>query len=417
MKKHLIYFLGVILALGLSNCSSDDNDMNDGIELTVRLTIASNMQTRTPRPLEGVNNWQHVTDVRVFIFRSDTKDGDFTLYQPDFLNEDGDSPLKEYYIDVPDFNKTEVYTEEEFETHSLSIKPKLPNGFYRLLAIGVDEEENTKMFENLNLHVGTKWEEVLNTVGNPQSITAPDPETPSEDNPETETPSTENSNDNTQSGDTSDLGNPITNEFFSGISDIIEVSPSITRNYINIEMKRCVAGVLLYVTNFPNADDINSIKLILTGYNQTTDLVNRKWKEGQPPTINDIVLAEFSSNDFIADDASPDYGCYYKGSFLLPSNTGNRNGISPTLKLVYYSGENPIKTKKVKLIATYDGDFDYDNLEIDRDGLKYNLLANHLYCIGLRSKDKNIPIDLSDESDEVKIIVYGSWQADIDITL
>lgn len=369
MKRHLIYLVSALLAVVAFGCTSDEVEKRGDIELTIQLTMASKMNTRSARTLEGVDNWQHVTTVRIYVFRSDEEDGEFTIYQPTVKNIEGIEQKIEY-IDVEAFKKTDIYKEEKFEQHSVVFKPKLPEGYYRLLAIGVDEDKS--LFDIIN--EDSKWDEILKTV---------------EDN-------------------------PITDEFFSGYSETIHVSSSIDKSLINIELKRCVAGVLLYVTNIPtqyNGTNITNIKLILSGYSQTTDIVNRAWKSDA--VESDIVLADFSAKD--ANETIGGEKRYFSGIFLIPSNTSKLT--NSTMKLVYFNGYAELKSKNVVMISASDNDYETPELDIDKNGTHYNIIANHIYCIGFRSKDINEPINLSDDSDEVKITPSGSWQADVDIVL
>lgn len=383
MKQHLIYLLTAFLAIVAVGCTQEELDSRNGVELTVELTMASDMQTRAPRPLESVDNWQHVTNVRVYVFRSDTENGVFSIYQPMIKDEQGEEKKFEY-IDVAAFQKTDIYKEDVYESHQVFIKPQLPEGYYRLLAIGVDEE--IALFKEI-LKDGTKWDDVLKTVEE----------------------------------------TPITNEFFSGYSETINISSSVASYFIKIELKRCVAGILLYVKNIPEKydnNDITSIKLILAGYSQTTDIVNRVWKSEAIPS--EIVLADFKAgdeNDTIKNDDGTEKIRYYSGKFLVPSRTSQLT--EPTLRLVYLSssenGTDTIKSKNVMLINASDDDYSKPELNIDRYGTHYNLIANHLYCLGFRSETIKDPIDLTEELNKtdnvVRITVYGSWQADVDITL
>lgn len=369
MKRHLIYLVCALLVIVTFGCTSDDVEERENIELTIQLTMASEMNTRSARQLEGVDNWQHVTAVRVYVFRSDEQDGEFTIYRPTVNNREGIEQKIEY-IDVEAFKKTEIYKDEKFEQHSIVFKPTLPEGYYRLLAIGVDED--TSLFDIIN--EDSKWDEILKNV----------------------------------------VDNPITDEFFSGYSETIHVYSSIDKSLINIELKRCVAGVLLYVTNIPtqyNGTNITNIKLILSGYSQTTDIVNRAWKSDA--VESDIVLVDFSATD--ANETIGEEKRFYSGKFLIPSNTSKLT--NSTMKLVYFNGDKELKRKNVVMISASDNDYETPELDIDKNGTHYNIIANHIYSIGFRSKDINEPINLSDESDEVKITPYGSWQADVDITL
>ena len=369
MKRHLIYLVEALLAVVTFGCTLDGVEERENIELTIQLTMASQLNTRDARPLEGVDNWQHVTAVRVYLFRSDTEDGEFTIYQPS-VNYREDVEQKIEYIDVEAFKKSEIYKGEKFEQHSIVFNPKLPEGYYRLLAIGVDEDES--LFDIIQ--VDSKLDEILKTF---------------EDN-------------------------PVTNEFFSGYSETLHVTNSIGKSLIDIEMKRCVAGVLLYVTNIPtqyNGTTISNIKLILSGYSQTTDIVNRTWKSDV--VESDIVLADFSAVD--ANETIGNEKRFYSGRFIIPSETSKLT--NSTMRLAFFNGDVELKSKNVVMINASDNDYETPELNIDKDGTHYNIIANHIYCIGFRSKDINEPINLSDESDEVKITPSGSWQADVDITL
>ncbi len=357
MKRYLIYLIGAILSVAFAACTADDVDNPMEVELTIQLSVASDMNTRASRPLESVNNAQHVTDVRVYVFRSDAEDGPYSIYQPTVKNEAGEEQTIEY-IDVEGFKKKgdTIYDKIEFEKYYVVIKPKLPEGYYKLLAIGVDED--LSLFDVITPE--STWDNIVKEINEDDS--------------------------------------PITSECFSGYSETVHVSSTISKNFISIELKRCVAGVLLYVKNInPTIDGktIDNIKLTLSGYSKSTDIVNRKW--ASDAEAEEVVLAEI--NKRLPNEELDGETCYYTGRFILPSNTGNLD--NPTMQMVFYSGNDKVTTKNVKLINADDDDYETPNL--NEDGTCYNIIANRLYCIGFRSKGFNEPVDLEKEEIEAKL--------------
>lgn len=95
-----------------------------------------------PRELESSNNWQQVNDVRLYVFRKNEA-GDFVYYKPS--DKDG---VKQAAFAVTDFadkfalSRSVVWwggRADVSEAHSYTIKAVLPEGEYQFLAVARDD--------------------------------------------------------------------------------------------------------------------------------------------------------------------------------------------------------------------------------------------------------------------------------------
>lgn len=389
-----------LLAALLSGCANGDYQLSDFAAdnaTEVNLTIQLDNQAEAggdPRQMYSTDNWQHVTNVYIYFFKSDTPDGPFILTgQP---------------IYVADSNKSEIWKNEPFEQHKLSIRPRLTAGYYRILAVGIDTPESAGITPTV-LAQGTDWNAAIISC-----------------------------NSNT---------NPTVNEVFSGfVADnsgkpkTIKLAEDGARIYETLELRRSVAGILLYVKNIPaqltvdkNAVDIAAVGIVCKRFMRDCDIVNRRCTgvDTEPTDAQDYICLAT-----VFTEGTPDADGYFptpvsNGIFMLPSQLSTVADSEKSLYLCYYSQSEvdgkqqlvPVLTRPIRITQSEpvnpDSDFAKD-LNLSADGYRFNIVANHLYCLGSRDIDKDTddPLDLKEQQDiDIVIEICPNYDYVHDITI
>lgn len=403
MKRIPALFVALAATImGLISCSQADDWVDDSliakneVTLAFALDLNSQVQTRAAgnRNLTSSDDWQKVSCVRIYVFRSTTETGTYTYYRP----TDNGTPID--YIYVPEFSgKTDVWgdDEPEWEEHEyVSGTLKFADGWYRFVAVGrddIDGDDNT----------GSTWDLASLTEGTTtyESWTA-------------QTHSTGIS----------------CGEMFVGYTPAVEINDT-QRLHETIILKRVVAGVLMYVENISseiNSTAVRSIGIVRRkhtwGLNLTTALpygsdnsfaADGTTLVGTTPAATDFIVkydipaAQTASNGYYVNlgaggtDAHPN--AVLRGSFVTPQAAP---AADCTMNFVYLDASgNVLKSMDVKLAD-----------DIATKTPLYPLLANHIYCIGGRNLENNTdePIDLGELPDNY-IMVVGSWQVDVDIEM
>lgn len=461
MRPIKVLILVLPMALTFFSCSQDADIIKEKtskcpVNLTMEFTLSSDIKSRATRPLTSVDAWQRVTDMRVYVFRSESEDGTFTLYYPEIKNSNGQLQKQEN-IYIPEFDKFEagedngndgIWKQPEDEQHTYTITPMLPDGYYRFLAVGYDDPQKSPVKLNWNEDI-TTWETAL-LINN--------------------------------------SGTPIASEIFTGYPrnadgevETIHVDSESEDIYVDIICRRAVAGVLLYLKNIParytaenswNADevgtgiissglnagtqyDIYEVALVTVGYNPICNAVTRHWEEEFVYDNRRFKITRLASIALEPGEAQDGY--HRKvfpavGNFVMPSETykvkdaplyanyeggieGESKGFDKSLYLCFFTKTGtgqyfPLRLWPVKLVRSYTQDEDAEDLcagdlMLQPDNpFNYNLVANHLYCLGMYKDDKSIdqPVDLEKEikehvDDALTIVVVGSWQYEINIEM
>lgn len=283
MKQLKTIVLSLPFVLAAVGCSQDEllpdggkgTDVTQGLhEVDITFSVGANagLQTRAaanPRPLEGPENWQRVTNMRIYVFKGKDKDEEgnpienfdksddnqYFYYKPEIGGEKRD------YLYVSDFYNTKVGAdgtisntwgdedhEKENEEHTVTAKMKLDGGYYKFLAVGRDDiiEDNPTQ-SNIRM-TDPNWlinQYPKNFIQNIKEI-----DVLSDDNGDYE--------DFTWSEEETSLSlayilsgfNEKATELFSGCSAPVPVQESGGFS-TTIELKRAVAGMLFYVKNIP----------------------------------------------------------------------------------------------------------------------------------------------------------------------
>ena len=405
--------LALTALLWVTSCTnselSDDSIISNKrheVILTFDLGLDSHASTRAAgnRQLTSSDDWQKVSSVRVYMFRSETSSGTYTYYRPTV------SGVKQDYLYASDFSgKTEVWgdDEPEWEEHEMVISAMtLDDGWYRFVGIArddIDGDDNT----------GSTWtfDALTEGVTTMTSLTA-----------------------------TVTSGGLACGELFVGEAEGAPVQIiSNKRMHETIIMKRCVAGVLMYVENIPttiNSTAVKSIGIVRRKHTCGIDLnldASPCFLPTGSSTIwvadgNTLVSATPALTDYVAryeipGGAEESNGYYvnitetsstthpnaiFRGAFVTPQEAPTADC---TLNLVACDASGVVlKQWNVKLVES-------GGVAVTPT-LLYPLLANNIYCIGQRNiaNDIDDPIDLGELPDDV-IIVHGSWQADVNIEM
>lgn len=465
MKPYIIYSALTALTLTAGGCSNADlhdpvppDDLND-TSFYFNLSMKGYGKRENPK-LESSDCGQHVTDMRIYVFRSDTGVGDdsFTYYRPSV----GDAGPQDYFK-VDDFENIAA-PEHITGDWTYTINPQLPKGYYRFLAVGRDKDAREKYGENISI----AWDDKSTTWSN-ALISASDPQ-PSE-------------------------------EIFTGYPCGADNKPlafhvdKVKAFSVSIDLYRAVAGVLLYVENIPDQlvsdfswnatrtetakdDDgnpvetevtytvvasgetysVSEIAVVTPGYSASMNLPKRHWtEESFIPETQEFTSAKLVSFDMAqirADkQASKDEDGYYTvsqrvGSFVFPAQLKDNSvelsyipdnedaaevtySFPASMYLAFFTVGADKKSYPVKMLPVIDerqtphlpgGPSFYTPAELSVKKSQFNLVCNNIYCLGdYRTENPKIdePINLKEvlNKPELNITVIGNWQADVDINL
>ncbi len=404
LMKHIPALFVALTAtvFGLFSCSQADDWADDSliarneVTLTFALDLNSQVQSRAAgnRQLTSSDDWQKVSSVRIYVFRSTSETGTYTYYRP---TDDG-VPLD--YIYISDFSgKTDVWGDDEpnWEEHEyVSGTLKFADGWYKFVAVGRDDIDGDD-------ETGATWNLATLTEG---------------------TTTFENWTAATHNAGIS------CGEMFVGCTSAVEINDT-QRLHETIILTRTVAGVLMYVENIAseiNSTAVRSIGIVRRkhtwGLNLTTSLPTGSESSfaadgatlvGTTPAAEDFVVkydiptTQAVSNGYYVNlgaggtDAHPN--AVLRGSFVTPQAAP---AADCTMNFVYLDASgNVLKSMDVKLAD-----------DIATKTPLYPLVANHIYCIGRRNLENNTdePIDLGELPDNY-IMVVGSWQVDVDIEM
>lgn len=500
MKQLKTLVLSLPFVLAAVGCSQDEllpdggtgTSVPEGLhEVRVMFNMGTNsgIQTRaTSRPVISSDDWQRVSNVRIYVFKSETEssdNSDYKYYTPHVQQADGTIKTQNYFY-VSDFYKSDDWgtsssggeeskenpydletpvwgddnqAEKNNEQHSYTIKPLLPEGYYKFLAIGRDDitetdHSNMVLFEP-NWSYPTDYPKTfINKVRM------------SEDENFYFEP--EQWDKETTLSDVAMYSNlyPETKELFCGLSQSIKVESSQGFS-TSINLNRVVAGVLMYVQNVPGR--LKAMADVYIPSNKPPYTPKKATSKGDSHTITYVGIAPLcygytiplmgnegeyfentsfllplcvydfnSEDDWKRDDSENQY--YYKdewgennpskensvlaGNFAIPQPVPSQSmtiGKSDpyvaenSLYLVFYTSRNvsgvglsmvpvywiPIKCK---YDYTYDDDTDdyTEPTEHTGDAYKFPIKANCFYSLGKKNykTDENEPIDLKKHFDE-----------------
>ncbi|MCD8317468.1 MAG: hypothetical protein LUC45_00775 [Paraprevotella sp.] len=443
----------------VSGCSHDEipdhpefdaTNKESKVEITFDVNVDAGAQTRSQRPLESSDDWQRISDMRIYVFRSTTGGDDnrtYTYYKPDVYDGTTETAIskKDYFYVAPFGGKGDVIWGQNGETdeeHSYSINPLLPTGYYyKFLAIGRDDVTEADHSEivltdpNLNFTDGYP-EEFVNHINQlDEGGISSDYSIQWEEGQTTLDKALLRSSQYQAA------------EVFSGCSGSIHVTDDEKVFQEQIESRRMVAGILLYVENVPaqatamatiTSSNAGNEELIKKGNTYPVDAVGIvPVTYSKDVTVVDRTPAGNTALNYSTENipfATPYVRAYTQnadgrhrllaGSFIIPQGAPDKSLTigseewGNTLYLVYYTngaktGENqkiPISWHIIKCttddIPATSGN---ETTSHQGDAYKFPLYANQIYCLGRKNQTEDQPIDLSKVGAEITIQIDPFW--------
>ena len=416
--------LNIILATSLLVCCSASNDTPDAIadgSHTVKLEMRVGVSAGVVADSRELDTWdgaQQVNDMRIYVFRclaekKGTAEEAYTYCAP----VETEAAKKGYYT-VDAFNNREPYYSAEHqnmpEQHSYTIEPYLKNGYYyQFLAIGRDDKYAT-----------TKVLTEPNFIKN---------ETKLEDAKIALTEQAKNS---------AKLGILNTTELFSGIlqdENTQEEAPVLVTEetkyfHRTLTASRNVAGLMIYVENIPAqvesnaAGDVSTVtftpttlSIVATGISTET-LIRQKQAPADADSLTYQTLGTIDltpSNGWTVDATenifkrAEDSQKGWKANSYMISNF-----MMPTPEEKMQKSKNSAENETTFYLHYTDGTHHrYDNIRKSTttgNKFKFPIEANHLYCLGAKSKTVNQPYDLKEYYEpvmtEVKVEIEPAFE-------
>lgn len=398
--------LNIILATSLLVSCSASNDTPDAIadgshtvKLEMRVGVSAGVVTDS-RELDTWDGAQQVNDMRIYVFRCPAEKKGTSEEAYTYCAPVETEAAKNGYYTVDAFNNREPYYSAEHqnmpELHSYTIEPYLQNGYYyQFLAIGRDDKYATTK-------VLTEPEFTEN-------------ETKLEDARIALTEQAKNS---------AKLGILNTTELFSGIlqaentqeEDPVLVTEETKYFHRTLTASRNVAGLMIYVENIPAQVESNaagegstvtfrptSLSIVATGITTET-LIRQKNAPADAESLTYQTLGTIaltSANGWTVDATekifkrAEDTQKGWKANSYMISNF-----MMPTPEGKMQKSKNSSENETTFYLHYTDGTHHrYDNIRKSTatgNKFKFPIEANHLYCLGAKSKTVNQPYDLKE---------------------
>lgn len=397
--------INIILAASLLMSCSASNDVPDtladgshAVKLSMRVGVSAGVVTGS-RELDTWDGAQQVNDMRIYVFRCpEDKKGTSEEAYTYCIPIETEAAKKGYYS-VDAFNNREPYYSAEHqnmpEQHLYTFEPYLQNGYYyQFLAIGRDDKYATKVLTEPKFTENvTKLEDARIAL-------------------------TE------QAKNSAKLGILNTTELFSGIlqdensqkEDPVLVTEETKYFHRTLTASRNVAGLMIYVENIPAlvesnaAGDVStvtftptSLSIVATGITTET-LIRRKQAPADADSLTYQTLGTIdltSANGWTVDATenifkrAEDTQKGWKANSYMISNF-----MMPTPEGKMQKSKNSAENETTFYLHYTDGTHHrYDNIRLSAatgDKFKFPIKANHLYCLGAKSKTVNQPYDLKE---------------------
>lgn len=416
--------INIILAASLLMSCSASNDAPDtladgshAVKLNMRVGVSAGVVTGS-RELDTWDGAQQVNDMRIYVFRcpvdkKGTPEEAYTYCIP----IETEAAQKGYYS-VDAFNNTEPYYSAEHqnmpEQHLYTFEPCLQDGYYyQFLAIGRDDKYATKkvLTEPKFTENVTKLEDARIALTEEEKNSAK-------------------------------LGILNTTELFSGIlqdENTREKAPVLVTEetkyfHRTLTASRNVAGLMIYVENIPAqvesnaAGDVNtvtfkptSLSVVATGISTET-LIKQKRAPTDAESLTYQTLGTIDltpSNGWTVDytekifKRAEDSQKGWKANSYMISNF-----MMPTPEEKMQKSKNSAENETTFYLHYTDGmHHRYDNIRLSAatgDKFKFPIEANHLYCLGAKSKTVNQPYDLKEYYEpvmtEVKVEIEPAFE-------
>lgn len=399
MRKSINIILAASLLMSCSASNDAPDTLADGSHaVKLDMTVGVSAGVVGSRELDTWDGAQQVNDMRIYVFRCLAKKKGTPEEEYTYCIPIETEAAKKGYYSVDAFKNTKPYYSAEHhnmpEQHSYTFEPYLQNGYYQFLAIGRDDKYATKK-------VLTEPEFTEN-------------ETKLEDARIALTEEEKNS---------ANLGILNTTELFSGIlqdENTHEEAPVLVTEetkyfHRTLTPSRNVAGLMIYVENIPAqvesnaADDVRpvtftptSLSVVATGISTET-LIRKKQApaDAEPLTYQTLGTIDLTSNGWTVDaeenifKRAEDSQKGWKANSYMISNF-----MMPTPEGKMQKSKNSAENETTFYLHYTDGTYHrYDNIRKSTttgDKFKFPIEANHLYCLGAKSKTVNQPYDLKE---------------------
>lgn len=400
MRKSINIILAASLLMSCSASNDAPDTLADGshaVKLDMTVGVSAGDFTDS-RELDTWDGAQQVNDMRIYVFRcpaekKGTSDKEYTYCIP---NEEA---AKKGYYSVDAFKNTKPYYSAEHqnmpEQHSYTFETYLQDGYYyQFLAIGRDDKNATKkvLTEPKFTENETKLEDARIALTEEAKNSA---------NP----------------------GILNTTELFSGIlqdENTHKKAPVLVTKetkyfHRTLTASRNVAGLMIYVENIPAqvesnaAGDVSpvtftptSLSVVATGITTET-LIRQKQApaDAESLTYQTLGTIDLTSNGWTVDaeenifKRDEDSKKGWKANSYMISNF-----MMPTPEEKMKKSKNSAENETTFYLHYTDGKHHrYDNIRKSTttgDKFKFPIEANHLYCLGAKSKTVNQPYDLKE---------------------
>lgn len=402
MRKSINIILAASLLMSCSASNDAPDTLADGshaVKLDMTVGVSAGLVTGS-RELDTWDGAQQVNDMRIYVFRcpadkKGTSDEAYTYCTPI-----GTEAANKGYYSVDAFKNTTPYYSAEHqnmpEQHSYTFEPYLQNGYYyQFLAIGRDDKNATKkvLTEPEFTENVTKLEDAKIALTEEEKNSA-------------------------------NLGILNTTELFSGIlqdENTHEEAPVLVTEetkyfHRTLTASRNVAGLMIYVENIPAKVESNavgdvspvtftptSLSVVATGITTET-LIRQKQAPADAESLTYQTLGTIdltSSNGWTVDaeenifKRAEDSQKGWKANSYMISNF-----MMPTPEGKMQKSKNSAENETTFYLHYTDGTHHrYDNIRKSTttgDKFKFPIEANHLYCLGAKSKTVNQPYDLKE---------------------
>lgn len=418
MRKSIHIILAASLLMSCSAGNDAPDTLADGshaVKLEMRVGVSAGVVTGS-RELDTWDGAQQVNDMRIYVFRcpeakKGTPEEAYTYCTP----IETEAAQKGYYT-VDAFNNTTPYYSAEHqnmpEQHLYTFEPYLQNGYYQFLAIGRDDKyATTKVLTEPNfIENETKLEDARIAL-------------------------TE------QAKNSANPGILNTTELFSGIlqdENTHEAPVLVTEEtkyfHRTLTASRNVAGLMIYVENIPAQVESNaagagspvtftptSLSVVATGITTET-LIRQKQAPADAESLTYQTLGTIDltpSNGWTVDytekifKRAEDSQKGWKANSYMISNF-----MMPTPEEKMQKSKNSAENETTFYLHYTDGmHHRYDNIRLSAatgDKFKFPIEANHLYCLGAKSKTVNQPYDLKEYYEpvmtEVKVEIEPAFE-------
>lgn len=402
IKNSIYISLAASLLMSCSASNDAPDTLADGshaVKLEMRVGVSAGVVTDS-RELDTWDGAQQVNDMRIYVFRcpvekKGTPEEAYTYYAPVETEA-----AKNGYYSVDAFKNSGPYYSADHqnmpEQHLYTIKPYLQNGYYyQFLAIGRDDKyATTKVLTEPNFTPNeTKLEDARIAL-------------------------TEQAKNSAQNGILN------TTELFSGIlqdektqkEDPVLVTEETKYFHRTLTASRNVAGLMIYVENIPAKVESNaagdgstvtfkptSLSIVATGITTET-LIRQKQApaDAEPLTYQTLGTIDLTPSNGWSVDATENIfkraadsqkgwkeNSYMISNFMMPTPEGKMQ-----------KSKNSAENETTFYLHYTDGTHHrYDNIRkstTNGDKFKFPIEANHLYCLGAKSKTVNQPYDLKE---------------------